>query len=100
MVVPIYEYRCRKCGYKFEVLQWGFDGGTATRCERCKGPVEKLMSSATVIYKGSGFYTTDYGRGSGGNGGKPKTDWKEKIESESKGSSSTEKKPAVADKKD
>ncbi|MFQ6131419.1 MAG: FmdB family zinc ribbon protein [Armatimonadota bacterium] len=59
--MPIYEYECRKCGHRFEVMQ-SFNDKPIRRCEECRGRVDKLISPAAVIYKGSGFYTTDYAR--------------------------------------
>ena len=82
--VPIYEYECRKCGYRFEVIQ-EFSDRPITRCQRdgCRGRVQKLMSPAAVIYKGSGFHTTDYcrkGRSDGdGDGAKAKSDVESKV---------------------
>jgi putative FmdB family regulatory protein len=96
--VPIYEYRCRKCGQQFEVLVSGFNDGGPKRCEHCGGKLVKLLSAAAVIYKGSGFHTTDYCRKSGDNGDKPARDWKEKAE-EIKSSASDEKKKEKAEKK-
>jgi putative FmdB family regulatory protein len=62
--MPIYEYRCPD-GHTFEVFQRMSDPEPAG-CEQCgRGPVEKLLYPVAVHFKGSGFYTTDYGRGSG-----------------------------------
>jgi putative FmdB family regulatory protein len=66
--MPMYAYKCRRCGHEFEVLQKLSEPPLRT-CRRCRGRLDKLMSAAAVIYKGSGFYTTDYARKSGGNGG-------------------------------
>ena len=61
--MPIYEYRCPD-GHTFEVFQRMADDPIAV-CEVCgKSPVEKLLYPVAVHFKGSGFYTTDYGRGS------------------------------------
>ena len=61
--MPIYEYRCPD-GHVFELFQRMTDP-PAERCETCgKGPVEKVLYPVSVHFKGSGFYTTDYGRGS------------------------------------
>ena len=58
--MPTYEYRCKKCGYQFEEFQKITDPPLTT-CPKCKGTVQKLISSGTgLIFKGSGFYTTDY----------------------------------------
>jgi putative FmdB family regulatory protein len=61
--VPIYEYRCPN-GHVFELLQRMGDPAPEV-CEVCgEGPVERVLYPVAVHFKGSGFYTTDYGRGS------------------------------------
>ena len=61
--VPIYEYRCPN-GHTFEVIQRMSDAPVAS-CELCgAAPVEKVLFPVAVHFKGSGFYATDYGRGS------------------------------------
>ena len=61
--MPIYEYRCPN-GHTFEVFQRMSDPPVAA-CETCgASPVEKLLFPFAVHFKGSGFYSTDYGRGS------------------------------------
>jgi putative FmdB family regulatory protein len=60
--MPFYEYRCPK-GHTFEVFQKMTDEPVAV-CETCgAAPVEKILFPVAVHYKGSGFYSTDYGRG-------------------------------------
>jgi putative FmdB family regulatory protein len=60
--VPIYEYRCPN-GHTFELFQRMTDPPAET-CATCgAGPVEKLLFPVAVHFKGSGFYSTDYGRG-------------------------------------
>jgi putative FmdB family regulatory protein len=60
--MPIYEYRCPD-GHTFEVFQRMSDP-PAESCEVCgASPVEKVLYPVAVHFKGSGFYTTDYGRG-------------------------------------
>jgi putative FmdB family regulatory protein len=60
--VPIYEYRCPN-GDTFELFQKMTDAPPAA-CPVCgAGPVEKLLFPVAVHFKGSGFYSTDYGRG-------------------------------------
>jgi len=62
--VPIYEYRCPN-GDTFELFQKMTDPPPAA-CPVCgAGPVEKLLFPVAVHFKGSGFYSTDYGRGRG-----------------------------------
>jgi putative FmdB family regulatory protein len=59
--VPIYEYRCTKCGHRFETIQKVNDA-PLTKCEKCKGKAERLISSPAIQFKGSGWYITDYAR--------------------------------------
>jgi len=60
--VPIYEYRCPK-GHTFEIFQKMADAPVEV-CAICgAGPVEKILFPIAVHFKGSGFYSTDYGRG-------------------------------------
>ena len=59
--MPIYEYRCLKCGEVFEVIQ-RFSDKDRTQCKFCKGKVERLISSSSFQLKGSGWYLTDYAR--------------------------------------
>jgi len=88
--MPIYEYRCPK-GHLFELFQRIGDP-QPDACEVCgEGPLERVLYPVAVHFKGSGFYTTDYGRGSrqkdgakDGSGGegdaKPKEESKPKEE--------------------
>lgn len=63
--MPIYEYRCPN-GHTFELFQKMSDVPAET-CVTCgKGPVEKLLFPVAVHFKGSGFYSTDYGSRKGG----------------------------------
>ncbi|HEY92517.1 MAG TPA: hypothetical protein G4O17_02080 [Dehalococcoidia bacterium] len=56
--MPIYEYECKKCLFRFEVRKhFGEDG--ATPCPQCQGDSRRLFSPAPIIFKGSGFYVTD-----------------------------------------
>ena len=67
--MPIYEYRCPN-GHTFEVFQRMTDPPVDV-CETCgAGPVQKVLFPVAVHFKGSGFYSTDYGRGSRKSGGK------------------------------
>jgi putative FmdB family regulatory protein len=60
--VPIYEFRCPN-GHTFEVFQKMTEPPPAT-CPTCAaGPVEKILFPVAVHFKGSGFYSTDYGKG-------------------------------------
>lgn len=59
--MPIYEYRCSKCGEVFEAFQKITDL-PLTDCKLCKGKVEKLISHSSFQLKGSGWYLSDYAR--------------------------------------
>jgi putative FmdB family regulatory protein len=59
-VMPIYEYKCRKCGKEYEIFQRITDPAR-TSCKFCKGPARKLISRTTFHLRGSGWYATDYG---------------------------------------
>jgi putative FmdB family regulatory protein len=58
--MPIYEYRCEK-GHTFEVMQRMTDD-PLTSCSTCSAPVQRVFHPVAVHFKGSGFYTTDYGK--------------------------------------
>ena len=61
--MPIYEYRCPE-GHVFELFQ-RFHEAQPEECEVCgEGPVARVLYPVAVHFKGSGFYSTDYGRGS------------------------------------
>jgi putative FmdB family regulatory protein len=62
--VPIYEYQCDECGASYEVMQKISDD-PLTVCDKCGGPLHKVLHPVAIHFKGSGFYTTDYGKGSG-----------------------------------
>ena len=108
--MPIYEYRCEKCGNVFEVLQ-RFSDHPLKIHEGCGGEVEKLISQSAFQLKGSGWYVTDYAKGSS-SAQAPKSDEKADsasseaksetkpetppiAKSESKSETKSESKPAV-----
>ena len=58
--MPTYEYKCDECGHYFEKFQGIADEPVKT-CPSCEGKVTRLLSGgAGIIFKGSGFYQTDY----------------------------------------
>ena len=58
--MPTYDYRCNDCGHEFEVFHDMTDESVKD-CLVCKGRVERLIGAGSgLIFKGSGFYTTDY----------------------------------------
>ncbi|WP_026924754.1 FmdB family zinc ribbon protein [Glycomyces arizonensis] len=94
--MPVYEYRCKECGYEFDRHQ-SFSEARLTDCPSCetKGALRKVFGNVGVTFKGSGFYRTD-SRSTGssslsGNGSQNGEKKAEKKESASKG----EAKPAA-----
>ncbi len=58
--MPTYVYECQRCGARFELLQ-GINDPPRQRCPECRGKVKRLlMPGGGFIFKGSGFYITDY----------------------------------------
>ena len=76
--MPRYDYQCTSCDHQFELVQSFKEAGAGT-CPECSGEGRRVFHAVPVIYKGSGFYTTDYGR--------PKSPPSETKEKESSGSS-------------
>jgi putative FmdB family regulatory protein len=84
--MPLYEYRCAKCGNVFEVIQ-KFADAPLTEHPECGGSVERLLSTSALQFKGSGWYVNDYAKKSSSSG-------KSETKSEGKSENSTESKPA------
>jgi putative FmdB family regulatory protein len=60
--MPLYEYECDACGQRFEIIQ-KFSDPPASTCTKCgKGPVQRLLSSPAIQFKGTGWYITDYSK--------------------------------------
>jgi putative FmdB family regulatory protein len=56
--VPIYEYRCPRCGHQFEIMH-AVDA-EPPKCERCGRAVKRVFTPVGIIFKGSGWHITDY----------------------------------------
>ena len=114
--MPLYEYQCDQCGHRFEVIQKFSDVPIAV-CPKCGGPVQKLLSSPAIQFKGSGWYITDYARAgksdagtvpaksdstSSGDGsaakGETKSDAKDEPKTEAKADAKSESKPSASSK--
>jgi putative FmdB family regulatory protein len=67
--MPVYEYRCTQCRHTFE--EYRSVGESAPACPACGGPTRKVYASVGLIFKGSGFHTTDYRKTPAGNGDRP-----------------------------
>ena len=84
--MPLYEYVCGSCKKKTEVIQ-RVNEAPLKVCPHCGGKLKKAISAPAIQFKGSGFYITDYARGSSSGG-------------ESGGKSSGEKSGSKSDKSD
>jgi putative FmdB family regulatory protein len=61
--MPTYDYQCRKCGHRFELFH-SIKDETPKRCPRCRGRATRVPTAgAGILFKGSGFYITDYRSG-------------------------------------
>ena len=96
--MPTYEYECTKCGERFERFQ-SITEEPIKRCPTCQGKVRRLIGTgAGIIFKGSGFYATDYRSSSyqssaqkeKGEGSKSEQEGDRKGRKESKGGKRTE----------
>lgn len=66
--MPIYEYECNSCHYRFDKRQ-SFDDAPLAECPKCQGTSRRVFYPAPIIFKGSGFYVTDSRRHRGDDGG-------------------------------
>ena len=82
--MPNYEYECEICKHKFELIQ-KFSDLPVKECPLCKGNVKKVISSPGIMFKGAGWYVTDYSNKFKNKSGD------EKIKSESKETKTQEK---------
>lgn len=96
--MPLYDYKCTD-GHIFEEMQ-AFSDDPISECRICGADAKRLLSVPMVVYKGSGFYTTDYGRNSStrrdgssadGNGKASSSSKSEKSGSDSKEKASSSK---------
>jgi putative FmdB family regulatory protein len=103
--MPLYEYKCKKCGHQFEKIQ-KYSDRMVKKCPDCGGRVEQMITAPAVQFKGTGWYVTDYAKKSSGlpssDGGSKdsKKDDKPKSDSSSKDSSSVESSAKVTSSKE
>ncbi len=102
--MPLYEYQCEACQRRFEVIR-KFSDPELQVCTLCgKGPVQRLLSSPAIQFKGSGWYITDYSQ-KGKSGSESSTSSSSTSDSKSGSSETTAKaetstpasKPATSD---
>ena len=92
-LMPTYDYECKACGHTFDELQ-SFSDAPLTKCPKCKkNKLERLFGGGgAIIFKGSGFYETDYRRPpekSSDGEAAPKTETKAETKAESKADSTS-----------
>lgn len=101
--MPTYEYECQKCGHEFEAFQRMTDE-PLKRCPQCRGKiVRKIGTGAGLLFKGNGFYITDYRSDNyrkAASADKPKTESGGKKESAAASSATSTKPSKPAAKKD
>jgi putative FmdB family regulatory protein len=99
--MPTYEYQCDNCGKEFDYFQ-SMSDSPKTKCEECGGKLTKLLSAGSgLIFKGSGFYITDYKKSgsSEASGSASKSDAPSKSESSGKSEPKSEPKASPTPKK-
>ena len=89
--MPIYTYRCRECGHEFDKLRKMTDD-SVQKCEVCGGPVKRVYHPVGIIFKGSGFYSTDNAKK--GNGERVKSNGSDDVKKDDEKSVKSEDKTA------
>lgn len=101
--MPLYEYKCVKCGHRFEKIE-SHSASVTKKCPKCGAKAERQLGAPAIQFKGSGWYVTDYaGKGSSqqptesqGDGAAAKSGEKPAEKpAEKSAEKSSEKKPAV-----
>jgi putative FmdB family regulatory protein len=100
-MMPTYEYECEKCACRFELKKRFSEGAGSPDCPECGGKVRQIYSPAAIVFKGSGFYVTDYrnksdysseaGKAEKAEGGKIESGKAEKVEAGKKEAGKTDK---------
>ncbi|HKW89495.1 MAG TPA: FmdB family zinc ribbon protein [Candidatus Acidoferrales bacterium] len=57
--MPLYEYKCVKCGHRFEKIE-NVSASTTKKCPECGSRAERMLAAPAIQFKGSGWYVTDY----------------------------------------
>jgi putative FmdB family regulatory protein len=98
--MPTYEYKCPK-GHLFEKFYPTINNKRTATCPTCGKKAERQMSGGTgLVFKGSGFYITDYKRAGEKKEGEPKAESKTDSKAETKSETKPESKPEAKPKKD
>jgi putative FmdB family regulatory protein len=86
--MPTYEYACRSCGHRFDVVRSMRDE-PLTVCPECGGELRKVFAPPAISFKGSGFYATDHGKKSKKSSSSDTPDKKEKKDAAPQGSATS-----------
>jgi len=90
--MPTYEYECSSCNNRFEEFQ-SITADPLSKCPKCSGPLKRLIGAGVgIIFKGSGFYTTDYKKTSVNSSTPKKSEGNSSAEKKESGSSSSDSK--------
>ena len=90
--LPLYEYRCKQCGYRYEKIQ-KFNAEPEVACTKCGGTLERPLTAPALQFKGAGWYVNDYApKSASSSADKPAAD------STADAKPSTEAKPAAESK--
>jgi putative FmdB family regulatory protein len=80
--VPLYEYKCVKCGHRFEKIE-NVSASEIKKCPKCGARAERMVNAPAIQFKGTGWYVTDYGGKSSSGGSKEPGESKESAASKS-----------------
>jgi putative FmdB family regulatory protein len=96
--LPLYEYKCVKCGHRFEKIE-SLSASTKKKCPKCGAKAERQLGAPAIQFKGTGWYVTDYAGKKGAGGASDKSgDGAAEKSSEKPAEKSAESKPAAAGK--
>jgi len=103
--LPLYEYKCVKCGHRFEKIE-SLGASETKKCPKCGARAERMASAPAIQFKGSGWYVTDYAgknsaaapsEGSGDSSAKSSDDKSPDKSADSKKETKAESKPAATE---
>ena len=103
--MPLYEYKCVKCGHRFEKIE-SLGASETKKCPKCGARAERMASAPAIQFKGSGWYVTDYAgknsaaapsEGSGDSPAKSPDDKSPDKSADSKKETKAESKPAASE---
>ena len=96
--MPLYEYKCVKCGHRFEKIE-SLGASETKKCPKCGAKAERQFAAPAIQFKGTGWYVTDYaGKKPGSSSSEKSGDGASEKSSEKSSDKSSESKPAAATK--